>query len=196
VKYEDVEPKSSWSRPIFSYPFPKAASKEDSTIDSISKWSPKINLKWPPTISLGSESDKYEASASDHDDSYSSFSHKSHNPHVQLIAVPAPHCHQQESKMESKTDLSLLWPLLLLASLLLPLLVGSFLLPLAFLFIPSLINLIPIPTPAPGGTGRRKRRSIHSSKKLGHPDLQRRIDSLADQVDYGVQKFIKFLYDE
>ena len=190
-----------------------SSSNQDSESISgvIAKWNPKINLTWPPTLSMGSgisEYSDYQATPSHHHDHYADnhFEYKS-APAIQYI--PIPYCHHDHQGHGKKKEISLIWPLIILGLIFLPLLVGALLLPLAFLFISNIIQLLSLlqriplnTTAAPTAGKRRKKRSSYiefnkiSTFLSSHPELMKEIDFLTDQVDCGLQKFLKYLYDE
>jgi hypothetical protein len=149
-----------------------------------------------------SEFPEYQAAAGHHDEHYEHphFSYKSHAPTVQYI--PIPYCHHDHHVQSKKKEISLIWPLIILGLLFLPLLVGALLLPLAFLFISNIIQLlsllqrIPLTTAATPTAGKRKKRSLDDTFLSSQPELMRQIDFLTEQVDCGLQKFVKFLYED
>lgn len=186
-------------------PVTSSSNQESETITGmIAKWNPKINLTWPPSITMSgtSEYPEYQTAAGHHEEHYEHphFQYKSHAPAVQYI--PIPYCHHDHHVVSKKKEISLIWPLIILGIIFLPLLVGGLLLPLAFLFISNIIQLltllqrIPLTTAATPTAGKRKKRSTNDRFFSNHPELMKQIDFLTDQVDCGLQKFIKYLYDE
>ena len=159
------------------------------------KWNPKINLTWPPTMAFSSTNDypDYTPSASyhhHHDDDH-------HYKQIQFIPIHMP-CHQDHKKKE----ISLVWPLIFLGLLFLPLLLGALLLPLAFLFITNIIQLLNLlqrtqSGAASGGgaqpaAGRRRRRR-HLQH---HPVVDEKIQLVANRLEDSLLKFLNLFADD
>lgn len=186
-----------------SYAPTTSASQDSETIQGVfARWNPKINLTWPPTIQIGtsatSEYPEYQHSVGHHGHHTMHEEHHHHDPHHKVHFVPVPYCHH-DLKEHKKKEISLIWPLIILGLLFLPLLLGALLLPLAFMFISNIIQLInllsriPLTTTAQPTTGRRKKRSLQSF--LSHPEIAAQIDDIAERLEESLQKFIKFLSD-
>lgn len=154
------------------------------------KWNPKINLTWPPSISVSSTNEypEYSPSASfhhHHDDH-----HDDHYRQIQFIPIHMP-CHHDHHHSKKK-EISLIWPLIFLGLLFLPLLLGALLLPLAFLFITNIIQLLNLlqrlqqPQQQPAQGKRRKKRSFNY-----HPLIDEQIQLVADRLE---KSLVKFLY--
>lgn len=156
------------------------------------KWNPKINLTWPPTMAFSSTNEypEYTPSASyhhHHDDDH-------HYKQIQFIPIHMP-CHQDHKKKE----ISLVWPLIFLGLLFLPLLLGALLLPLAFLFITNIIQLLNLlqrtqgtaPTGTATQTGRRRRRR-HLQH---HPLIDDKIQLIAHRLEDSLLKFLYLFAD-
>jgi hypothetical protein len=169
----------------------------DSLSGVFAKWNPKINVTWPPTLPFSDASSdipSYHMSASNYHDDHD----HAHYPTIKSIQyVPIPYCHHDHhDHHHKKKEISLVWPLIFLGLLFLPLLLGALLLPLAFIFISSIIQLLTLlqriaaPTAAPAA-GKRKKRSMTSL----HPAVMDQIDSIAARLDDSLEKFFKFLND-
>ena len=200
--YEDKKPYRRNSLPNLSSMMPATSSSFSSSQDADSlsgvfaKWNPKINVTWPPALPFtdaSSDMPAYHVAASSYHDDHE-HSHYPTLKHIQYI--PIPYCHHDMHHHEhKKKEISLIWPLIFLGLLFLPLLLGALLLPLAFLFISNIIQLLNLlqrfqqPTAQPAA-GKRKKRSSSV-----HPVLLRQIDSIADRLDQSLDKFIKFLND-
>lgn len=199
---------STSSSSHISYAPTPSASQDSETIQGVfARWNPKINLTWPPTIQIGTSatSDYPEYHSVGHLGHHGHHAmhetehhHTHHDPHHRVHFVPVPYCHH-ELKEHKKKEISLIWPLIILGLLFLPLLLGALLLPLAFMFISNIIQLInllsriPLTTTAQPTTGKRKKRSLQSF--LSHPEIAAQIDDIAERLEESLQKFIKFLSD-
>ena len=182
--------------PSASSPF--STSQESDAVNGVfAKWNPKINVTWPPPLPFSdasSDMPAYHVAASsyhdDHEHGYPSMKH--------IQYVPIPYCHHDMHHHEhhKKKEISLIWPLIFLGLLFLPLLLGALLLPLAFLFISNIIQLLNLlqrfqQQPAqPAQGGRRKRRATSP-----HPLVQKQVDSIADRLHRSLQRFFQFLSD-
>lgn len=204
--YEDQrgKPYRRNSLPNLSSILPSASSPYSSSQDPdalsgvFAKWNPKINVTWPPSLPFtdaSSDMPAYQVAASSYHDEHD-HAHYPTLKHVQY--VPIPYCHHDSHHHEhKKKEISLIWPLIFLGLLFLPLLLGALLLPLAFLFISNIIQLLNLlqrfnqtPATAAPAAGKRKKRST-----AAHPVVLRQIDSIADLLDRSLEKFFKFLND-
>lgn len=202
--YDDVmsKPYRRTSLPNLSSMMPSASSPYSSSQDADSlsgvfaKWNPKINVTWPPVMpysDASSDIPAYQVAASSYHDEHD----HAHYPSMKQIQyVPIPYCHHDmHHEHHKKKEISLVWPLIFLGLLFLPLLLGALLLPLAFLFISNIIQLLNLfqrlqtQTPATAA-GKRKKRSASL-----HPLILQQIDSIANRLDHSLEKFFKFLND-
>lgn len=194
------------SIPSLSSILPSASSSYSSSHDPDSltgvfaKWNPKINVTWPPTLPFSDASSDipaYQVAASSFHDEHEHGHYSPTFKHIQYVPIPYCHHDMHHHEHHKKKEISLIWPLIFLGLLFLPLLLGALLLPLAFLFISNIIQLLNLlqrfqtqaPAAAPAA-GRRKKRSITT-----HPVVQQQIDSIADRLDHSIEKFFKFLND-
>lgn len=181
-----------------SSPLTAPSSNSYSTTDTdgiqgvFAKWNPKINLTWP-NIAVSSTNDypDYSPSAS-----YHHHDHDDHHRQIQFVPIHMP-CNHEHGHGKKK-EISLIWPLLFLGLLFFPLLLGALFLPLAFLFITNIIQLLNLlqrlqqpATSSGGGSGkRRKKRST-----LNHPSIEEQIQLVADQLEKSLVKFL-FLFSD
>ena len=175
-----------------------SSSQDPDTLSGVfAKWNPKINVTWPPALPFSDASSDipaYQVAASSYHDEHE-HAHYPTTKHIQY--VPIPYCHHDSHHHEhKKKEISLIWPLVFLGLLFLPLLLGALLLPLAFLFISTIIQLLNLlqrfqtQQPAATPAGKRKKRSTAT-----HPLVLQQIDSVADRLDRSLEKFFKFLND-
>lgn len=193
------------SIPNLSSILPSASSSYSSSSDPdtlsgvFAKWNPKINVTWPPPLPVSDASSDvpaYHVAASSYHDDHEHSHYTPTYKHVQY--VPIPYCHHDSHHHEhhKKKEISLIWPLIFLGLLFLPLLLGALLLPLAFLFISNIIQLLNLlqrlqtAQPAAAQGRRRKKRSMSP-----HPVVQQQIDMIARRLDQSLEKFMMFLKD-
>lgn len=204
--YDDMvrKPYRRTGLPNLSSMMPSGASSYSSSQDADSlsgvfaKWNPKLNVTWPPQIPYSdatSDMPAYQVAASSYHDDHD---HAHYPTMKQIQYVPIPYCHHEmHHEHHKKKEISLIWPLIFLGLLFLPLLLGALLLPLAFLFISNIIQLINLfqrlqtqqQPAAAQGTGRKKRSASN------HPLIDQQIDSITNRLERSLEKFIKFLED-